>query len=66
MKVTITIITGCAPNLPYARVMSMTDEEIRAFNEQFYRRETVECEIDEADLFPRIADKLVAVGGPGQ
>lgn len=47
MKFIVTYVTGCAPNLSYAQCMSMTNEEIRAFNERFYRREVVEFEIDE-------------------
>jgi hypothetical protein len=51
MKVIATYITGCAPLLPYERCMAMTDKEIRAYNEQFYHRETVEFEVDEAGFF---------------
>lgn len=45
-RVRVTYITGCAPLLPYARCMAMTDEEIRVYNEAFYRFETVEIELN--------------------
>lgn len=42
MKVTVTYVTGQAPNLHWSRLRLMSDEEIQAFNNQFFRRETKE------------------------
>jgi hypothetical protein len=58
-RVRVTYITGCAPLLSYARCMSMTDEEIRAYNEGFYRRETVEFELEpEGEPMTDIIERL--------
>ena len=46
MKVKVTYLTGCAPLLPWWRALSMTDEEIKTYNDKFYRRETKEFILD--------------------
>ena len=48
MKIKITYITGCAPNLPWWQALNMTDEEIKAYNDRFLKYETVEFD-DEQD-----------------
>lgn len=42
VRVIVTEITGCAPNLPWWRVRDMTVQEIMAYNGGFLRRETKE------------------------
>jgi hypothetical protein len=46
VKCRVTYVTGEAPLLPYHRCMAMTDEQIRAFNDSYYRHETVEFELE--------------------
>ncbi len=46
MKVVVTIITGEAPNLPWWRALKMTSEEIRAYNDHFLKRETIEVDYE--------------------
>lgn len=46
MKVIMTTVTGCAPNLPWWRSMNMTDEEIKTYNDGFFRYETVEFDLE--------------------
>jgi len=42
MDYRVTYVTGCAPNLPWWRALSMTDEEIKAYNDGFMHYETKE------------------------
>lgn len=42
MKNKVTYVTGCAPNIPWWRLRTMTDDEIKAFNDRFLRYETKE------------------------
>lgn len=48
-KVKVTYVYGYAPLLSYERCMAMTDEEIRAYNDSFYQRETVEFELNDGE-----------------
>ena len=48
IKVRLTIKTGRAPNLTWARLCRMTDAEIEAFNDSFMRFETEEFILDTA------------------
>jgi hypothetical protein len=47
MKVVVTYITGEALNLPWWRICKMTDKEIKDYNNNFYKRETVEFDMVE-------------------
>ncbi len=40
MKVKATYVTGCAPNLPWWRIITMTEEQIKAYNDKFLHYET--------------------------
>ena len=35
----LTLIPGCAPNLPWGKVSKMTDEEIQKYNRSFMKEE---------------------------
>jgi hypothetical protein len=48
MKVIVTYVTGSVPNLPWWRALSMTSDEIKAYNDKFLKYETKE--FDDASL----------------
>jgi hypothetical protein len=46
-KCRVTYATGCAPNIPWWRCLTVSDTEISAYNSGFLRRETVEFIYDQ-------------------
>ena len=62
MDYRVTYITGCAPNLPWWKALTMTDEEIKAYNDQFLTYETSNRSGHMTDIVEKLKDRRTIDG----